>query len=150
MQSEAIRDELLKVDALGRVRVSPERREALLDVFESCGVSVMEFAAHVGVKYQTFATWRQKRNRQRLTSVAPALSPPSSVPSLPSGVQWLEAVVENSDSQATGKTSDRAKADCVLSIALPGGARLEIGNAAQAKLAAMLLRELDGREREAC
>ena len=31
MQSEAIRDKLLKVDALGQVRVSAERREALLD-----------------------------------------------------------------------------------------------------------------------
>jgi len=141
---------LLKVDALGRVRVTAERREALLDAFESCGVSAMEFAAHVGVKYQTFATWRQKRNRQRRASDAPALSSPSSVPSLPPGVQWLEAVLENPASPATGKTSDRAKADCVLSIALPGGARVEFSDAAQVKLIAELLRALEVKGHAAC
>ena len=61
MQSDGIRSELLKVDRLGRVRVSAQRREALLDAFESCGVSGVEFAAHIGVKYKTFATWRQKQ-----------------------------------------------------------------------------------------
>ncbi len=40
MQNEAIRDELLKVDRRGRVRVSPERREALLNEFERWGVMV--------------------------------------------------------------------------------------------------------------
>jgi hypothetical protein len=110
----------------------------------------MEFAAHVGVKYQTFATWRQKRNRQHRASVEPAVSSTSTVPSLPTGVQWLEAVVESSDLEATGKTSERAKADCVLSIALPGGARVELSDVAQVKLAAELLRALESKGHAAC
>ena len=95
MQSEAIRDELLKVDRLGRVRVSAQRREALLDTFESCGVSALEFAAHVGVKYQTFATWRQNRNRQRRASDAPAIDLPTSPALARTDMQWLEAVLES-------------------------------------------------------
>ena len=54
MQNEAIRDELLKVDRRGRVRVSAKRREALLDEFERCGVSAAEFSKAIGVRYQTF------------------------------------------------------------------------------------------------
>ena len=141
MQCEAISSELLKVDALGRVRVSAWRREALLDAFESCGVSGAEFAAHIGVKYQTFATWRQQRNRQR-QSGTPVACNALIAPAPRTEVQWLEAVLENSGSVATGKTSDTIEADCLLSIALPGGARMEIGNTAQVKLAAELLRAL--------
>ena len=153
MQSEAIRDELLKVDRLGRVRVSPERRDALLDAFESCGVSAVEFAAHVGVKYQTFATWRQKRNRQRQVGGVPFGLPTS--PALPrTGMQWLEAVLENPVAEAKGESMapvfDMGAPTPVLNVVLPGGARLEIGNGVQAKLAAMLLRELESREHEAC
>ena len=154
MHSEAIRDELLKVDALGRVRVSPQRRDALLDAFESCGVSAMEFAAHVGIKYQTFATWRQKRNRERQAGGAPLVSLSAS-PALPrTGVQWLEAVLENPVAEARGESMvpgvDMVSPVPLLNVVLPGGARLEIGNGAQAKLAAMLLRELESREHEAC
>jgi transposase len=58
-------DEVLKTDGLGRVKTPKERREALLDEFERGGMSGTKFAEFVGVKYQTFASWRQKRRRQR-------------------------------------------------------------------------------------
>ena len=56
-------EELLKVDALGRVWASRQRREALLDEFERSGTSAAQFAALTGVKCPTFASWVQKRRR---------------------------------------------------------------------------------------
>jgi transposase len=53
--------EILKVDRMGRVRVPRERRRALLVEFERSGMSAVEFAKWSGVKYQTFATWVQKK-----------------------------------------------------------------------------------------
>ena len=49
--------ELLKMDTGGRVRTSPERREAVLDEFERSGLSGMRFAARYALKYPTFASW---------------------------------------------------------------------------------------------
>jgi len=150
MQNDGTRSELLKMDVLGRVRVSAQRREALLDAFESCGVSGVEFAAHIGVKYQTFATWRQKRDRQRQACGASVIGLPISAPSTRTEMQWLEAVVENPGSAVAGKTCDRPKVDCVLSIALPGGARVELSDADQVELVAELLRALEAKGRVAC
>lgn len=145
MQNAAIRDEVLKVDRLGRVRVPVERREALLDAFEQCGVSALEFAAHVGVNYQTFATWRQKRARQRGGEAAPSVSSPVAVPPPRTGIQWLEAICESPSLAGCG-TPAAAVTDAgrpMLSIDLPGGARMDISNDAQARLAAVLLRALE-------
>jgi transposase-like protein len=57
---------LVRLDCLGRIRFSREQREALLDGYESSGLSGPEVCGRHGVKYQTFATWRQKRrNKER-------------------------------------------------------------------------------------
>jgi hypothetical protein len=56
---------ILKIDVLGRVKTPGERRERLLDEFEKSGLTGQKFAALVGIKYQTFATWAQKRRRAR-------------------------------------------------------------------------------------
>jgi len=56
---------LLKADRLGRVRMPRDRREQILDRFESSGMSGQAFAAQIGVKYSTFASWVQKRRRAR-------------------------------------------------------------------------------------
>jgi transposase len=56
---------LLKTDVLGRVKHSREQRERILDEYERSGVSGPKFAALVGVKYQTFATWKQQRKRRQ-------------------------------------------------------------------------------------
>jgi hypothetical protein len=55
---------LLKTDRLGRVRTPRDQRDAILDAFEASALSGIEFAQVHGIKYQTFATWRQKRRRQ--------------------------------------------------------------------------------------
>ena len=145
MQNEAVRDELLKVDRRGRVRVSLDRREALLDEFERCGVSAVQFAAHIGVKYQTFAHWRQMRSRKRQrgggsTPLAPAALMPSGSSS---GTRWVEAVIE-----AGGDVE--VPCGSGLRVALPGGASMEISDAAQMNLAAGLLRALEAKAHPAC
>ena len=48
--------EILKKDRSGRVRTPREKREAILDEYEGSGMRGPEFAGHVGMKYQTFAT----------------------------------------------------------------------------------------------
>ena len=47
---------ILKTDALGRVHMPADRREAILDAFEQSGMSGQAFAKHAGLKYPTFAS----------------------------------------------------------------------------------------------
>ena len=121
MQSMNETDQLLKVDVAGRVWTPRERREALLDEFERGGTPAAEFARLVGIKYPTFASWVQQRRRARVAGEvgAQAVAP----------VRWMEALV------GTG-------APPALCVQLPGGARLEIGDAGAVALAAQLLRAL--------
>ena len=65
MTPTTLPDEILKTDALGRVRTPKARREALLEEFARSGVRGQKFAALVGVNYQTFASWVQQRRKQR-------------------------------------------------------------------------------------
>ncbi|XHR27303.1 MAG: IS66 family insertion sequence element accessory protein TnpB [Chthoniobacteraceae bacterium] len=141
MEEEAITNELMKVDRRGHVRVSAQRREVLLDEFERCGVSAAEFAAQIGVKYSTFAHWRQMRERKQTKGGDLVSSGPAAL--LPAGsnsaTRWAEAVVEANGIGGTARGTS-------LKIALPGGARLEISETAQMKLTVELLRALeDGR-----
>jgi transposase-like protein len=64
-QSMAQTDRVLKVDVSGRVWTPREQREAALDEFERGGLPASKFAAHIGVKYPTFASWVQKRRQRR-------------------------------------------------------------------------------------
>jgi len=107
-------EQILKVDDGGRVWTPRAIREGVLDEFERSGMPATQFALKVGVKYQTFASWVQKRRKERLGTKA---------------LQWVEAV------KAAG--SERR-----LVVELPGGARMEVADRDQAKLAAHLLREL--------
>jgi hypothetical protein len=75
---------VLKQDVLGRVKTPKARREQLLDEFERSGLTGQKFGEVVGIKYQTFATWAQKRRRQR--GAYPAVKTPKQL-------RWLEAVV---------------------------------------------------------
>ena len=130
MTNATLPDELLKSDVLGRVRTPRERREGLLDEFERSGLTGQKFAALVGVKYQTFASWVQKRRKRRGSyGQAEPLETRSTV-SQP--VQWLEAVAE-----ARGGSPPKE-----LRVELPGGVSVKIADAGQAVLAARLLREL--------
>lgn len=116
---------VLKQDGLGRVQTTAERREQLLDEFERSGLSGKKFAALAGIKYQTFATWAQKRRRQpRAAPVKPA-----------DPVQWLEAVVEQA------QNPDRPN-PAVIVLQLPGGVRVEVADEKQAALAAIMVRAM--------
>jgi hypothetical protein len=119
-------EQVLKTDLLGRVRTPTARREQLLDEFERSGLTGQKFAEVVGIKYQTFATWAQKRRRQR--DAHPAVRRPKQL-------RWLEAVVEE-------KPNGGDKNPLPLVLELPGGAKVQITDAGQAALAAVLLRTL--------
>ncbi len=133
MTSTTLPDEVLQTDVLGRVRVKRARREALLDEFERGGTSAQAFAAMMDVKYQTFASWVQKRGRARRPSPpatrVKALPPP---PTVPGTLRLVEAVAE----PAVAKEAES------LLVHLPGGARVEVRDARQAVLAAALLQAL--------
>ena len=105
-------EQTLKVDDGGRVWTPRAIREGVLDEFERSGMPATQFALKVGVKYQTFASWVQKRRKERSGTKA---------------LRWMEAV----------EAAERR-----LVVELPGGARMEVTDGSQAKLAAQLLREL--------
>jgi hypothetical protein len=116
-------EQILKTDAKGRVRTSAHRRESLLEEFERSGLSGAKFAELTGIKYQTFATWLQKRRRQGQSPAKAA-----------SSLRWLEAMVE--------KAPDSGGPSAVLVLLLPGGATLEVSDLKQVSLAAALLHSL--------
>ncbi|MCH8476168.1 MAG: hypothetical protein LAT55_13180 [Opitutales bacterium] len=84
---------ILKTDTLGRVRMPRERREAILDEFESSGMSGQAFAKRIGVKYPTFASWRQqRRRRQSGSNPAPEAKPGPTTIQLFEEVETAEGV----------------------------------------------------------
>jgi hypothetical protein len=56
-------DRVLKVDGCGRLWTPRELRDVVLDEFERSGLPATQFAARVGVKYPTFASWVQQRGK---------------------------------------------------------------------------------------
>jgi len=107
------------MDSKGRVRVSREQRRAILEKFERSGVSAVQFAKRIGLKYSTLAGWRQRyRRRQRQGR----------------RVRLLEAVV------GPASSADGASATVVLRLA--GGAQMELSDLKQIPLAAGLIRAL--------
>lgn len=97
-------ERMLKVDVAGRVWTPRELREEVLDEFERSGMPATRFAERIGVKYSTFASWVQKRRRERGGRKA---------------LPWVEVSVG----------APEAPASTVLSVHLPGGARMEIADA---------------------
>ena len=116
------------VDTRGRVRTSREQRRLILAEFERSGVSAIEFARRSGLKYSTLAGWRHRHRR----SPRPGRLRP---------VRLLEAVLPTASLAASSLPALTALP--ALPVLLPGGARLEIGCAAQLPLAVALLRELE-------
>jgi hypothetical protein len=126
-----LEERVLKTDVLGRVKTPPERRDALLDEFETSGMSGVKFAEFIGVKYQTWASWVQKRRRQRSTGAGSGGTP---------ALRFVEAMVQ-------GDAVPTPTGSATLRVHLPGGAHLEIANREQALLAGELLRTLSNSER---
>ena len=110
-------ERILKVDEAGRVWTPRELRDAVLDEFERSGMPATQFAARLGVKYPTFASWVQQRRKSRGDAKS---------------LQWVEAMVK-------APPPPQSKS---LMVRLPGGASMNVGDAEQAKMAALLLREL--------
>ena len=110
-----------------RARRTREHRERILDEYEHSGLSGVKFAALCGVKYQTFATWLQRRKRARNTY--PKRRPRRKS----SGVHWLEASLQPASPLAASG----------LLLQLPGGARAEILSQQHIALAAALVRALE-------
>jgi hypothetical protein len=128
---ETGRVELLKVDTKGRVRVSRQRREALLGEYDRSSMSAAAFAEWVGVKYPTFAGWLQERRRAEGRNAKVERGRTSA------GMSWVEAVVEEGHRVPKGSAG--------LVIELGGcGARMEVNDAGSAELAAEVLRRLGG------
>lgn len=136
MTSTTAGHEVLKQDRRGRVRVSRERREALLEEFSRSGLSAAEFARMAGIKYPTFANWLQERRKVQ----PPVAEEAREVLVGNGGVRLLEAVVEDRASGTTGSSAG-------LFIELPGGGRLTVHSPAQLAMAAELLSLMAQRNR---
>jgi transposase len=122
---------ILKADTRGRMLTPPDRRERLLDEFERSGLSGLKYAALVGIKYQTFASWVLRRRRER---GLPKPAPKSRLGA--EQVRWLEAVVKEAQPPS-------ASAHNALVLQLPGGVRAELVAVQQVELAVALMRALD-------
>ena len=124
------KDEILKVDVLGRVQTSPERREALLREFEKSGITGKRFAELHGIKYQTFASWRKKRKKRGKRKRGRARSGGRNAKAL----ALAEVTVVEPESKAAGAHP--------LEVELPGGVRLGVNDSQGVSLAAELIRAL--------
>lgn len=110
---------ILKADRRGRLRYTPEQKQALVAAYEASGLSGPRFAALHGVNYQTPVSWLKKRrvddaDHPALRSLIPAEldGPPRSATTLP------------------------------MEILPPCGVRLAVHTPSQMNMAATLIREL--------
>lgn len=116
---------LLPVDQNGRVLMPAAQRSAILAEFATSGMTGVAFAAHVGVKYPTFAGWiRQDR------AVRGAERQPRRAKQVSQRLRFVEAAPV------------QAPTVNVLEVELPGGAKVRITGSSQVSLAAELLRSL--------
>src|SRR5215208_3286232 len=121
-------EEILKQDGRGRVRVSRERREAVLDEFERSGMNATRFARLAGVNYQTFAGWVRRRRLSRAEGDGSLARAPLTRGAT---VRLFEAVLGD------GRSSLEVGA---LMVELPGGSRVVIESPTQLAMVAELVR----------
>lgn len=121
----ATNDRIIKSDRRGRLRYTPEQRDALVKACQASGLSTPRFAAIHGVKYQTLAAWihRHKRSAKPARPRLPRPAPLMLVPAV------LEGAISSGPSS-------------LMEVSLPGGARLSITTPGHIPLAAALIREL--------
>ena len=105
-------------DTLGRVRTPREKREQILDEYERSGMSGAAFAALVGVKYPTLASWIQQRRRNGAAAT----------------VRWVEAVPAH---EVTAPTTSGS-----LRVQIGAAVWLEVSNVEQASWAGQMLRAM--------
>lgn len=121
----ATNDSIIKSDRRGRLRYTPDQREALVRACQASGLSTPRFAAIHGVKYQTLAAWIHRRNREAKPTRA----------RLPRPAPLILVPVEREDLISSGASSP-------MEISLPGGAKLTLAAPGHIPLAAALIREL--------
>ncbi len=123
---------ILKRDVLGRITVTQEQREALLNEFERRGLKGLPFARMAGVNYPTFASWIQKRRRARGQygkDCVNKLSLESPKTKTRGAVRLLEAVVAPSVEDMPSRATE---VNHLLEVQLPGGIKLRVADAGQA------------------
>ena len=125
--------QILSQDTQGRVLVSRERRESLLEAYDRSGMSGKKFAQYVGIKYSTLAYWIQSRRRHRQKEKSLIKAGADSEPGRSNGA-WIEAVVENASGSGVPAGA--------LRIYFAGGAYCQISSSGEAALAAELLGRL--------
>ena len=116
--------EVIKLDRMGRSRYTQQYREKVLDAFEQSGMTCRAFAQQCGVKYQTFATWMQKRKR------AAGELDGRQQPSSPGEPKFLLAEIRKEEPAAG------------LTVTLPSGAVVHASSREQLPLMVELLRAL--------
>jgi hypothetical protein len=109
------------VDAQGRLRVSKAQRRDILAALARSGESLPQFARRTRLKYSTLARWVQHDQTRQ---------PKPSRRHRP--LRLLEALIESGPNPATSG----------LVLHLPGGVRVEVADAKQAALAALVVRAL--------
>ena len=112
---------ILKSDRRGRLRYSEDQKSALVEAYQTNGLSGPRFAALHGVNYQTLAGWLQKHKQTAYTAVSRQTPPP-----------FLLVTTESPSVPHTGP----------MELILPGGAKLAITATGHIPLAAALIREL--------
>ncbi len=125
---------LIKSDCLGRIHVSKEHRENLLDAFDSSGMSGVKFAQHYGIKYTTFASWIQKRRRERDEY-------PGASPKAPG--RLLDSLAEVTLAEPAPAMEPESSPSSLVTLKFPNGSSLDISNPEQARVAATLLNNLN-------
>ena len=118
---------LIKTDRLGRLQISSEHRQMLLDKFDASAMSGQAFAKMHGIKYPTFANWCQKRKRGR-----------NQYPQVPDSndLKLMESLTEVICQKSSESSED------VLTVQFGKGIELSISNDAQLSLAAKLIKQL--------
>src|SRR6187431_1134294 len=101
----ATNNSIIKSDRRGRLRYTPDQREALVKACQASGLSAPRFAAIHGVKYQTLAAWIHRHNRKA--------KPPR--PRLPRPAPLMLVPVERENLISSGASSP-------MEVSLPGGA----------------------------
>ena len=138
MTSTKLGNEICKQDSRGRVRVTRERREALLEEFARSGLSGAAFARMAGIKYATFANWVQQR-RKRAEGEGERAGTRAGT------VRLVEAVVEDDELRKLGASSAVG-----LLVELPGGCRLRVESPVQLAMAAELISLVAQNDRVRC
>jgi hypothetical protein len=130
-----ITNRLVKLDSRGRVLIPDAQREAPLDSYESSGLSGPKFCAMHGVKYPTFATWMQRRRRER--GELPERVSRTTHDALALMLAEVELPSPRPEHSGASETTG-------LVIRLPGGTQLHIKNQEHALWAAAFVNAVAG------